>query len=211
MRLSLIGMAGTGKSYWSSKLEKVGFKRFCCDDLIEKKLKDALKRPDGSFRSMGQWMGFPYEQGYREREAKYMALEREVMADIIAYLEDHAQDSEEALVIDTTGSVIYIGDDMMRRLRRQTTIVCLSAPSEVEARLLDAYIKKPHPMLWHGTFDKRPGESNGAAMARCYPRLFSARKRLYEQYIDVAVDYYMRRKEGFDTEAFLSFIEKARP
>ena len=38
MKISIVGMSGSGKTYWSKKLESEGFKRFCCDDLIEEKL-----------------------------------------------------------------------------------------------------------------------------------------------------------------------------
>ena len=62
MRISLIGMAGAGKTYWSIKLAQQGFRRFCCDDLIAAKLAPDLKRPDGSTMGMGEWMGFPYER-----------------------------------------------------------------------------------------------------------------------------------------------------
>ena len=58
-RLSLIGMAGIGKYYWSKKLEAEGFRRFCCDDLIASKLGPQLIRSDGATMTMGEWMGFP--------------------------------------------------------------------------------------------------------------------------------------------------------
>jgi dephospho-CoA kinase len=59
MRLSLIGMAGTGKSYWSEKLAECGFVRFCCDDRIAERLTFQLKKPLSSKADMGEWMGFP--------------------------------------------------------------------------------------------------------------------------------------------------------
>ena len=34
--LSFIGMSNIGKTYWSKKLQGVGFKHIDCDDLIEK-------------------------------------------------------------------------------------------------------------------------------------------------------------------------------
>jgi len=44
MTISLVGMSGTGKTYWSKQLESKGFKRFCCDDLIGEKLGTVLKK-----------------------------------------------------------------------------------------------------------------------------------------------------------------------
>ena len=40
MKLSLIGMSNSGKSYWSKKLEDYGFKRFSSDDYIEEILEE---------------------------------------------------------------------------------------------------------------------------------------------------------------------------
>jgi len=34
MKLSLIAMSGSGKSYWSAKLAKRGFRHFDCDQMI---------------------------------------------------------------------------------------------------------------------------------------------------------------------------------
>ena len=53
MRLTLIGMAGTGKSHWSRKLEAAGFTRFGCDDRIAQRLAVALGLPAGF--DLGRW------------------------------------------------------------------------------------------------------------------------------------------------------------
>ena len=73
MRLSLIGMSGSGKSYWTKKFAKHGFGTFHCDDLIKGKLSDQLIQTDGTMLSVGEWMGFPFDTGYRRREMRYLA------------------------------------------------------------------------------------------------------------------------------------------
>ena len=203
MQLSLIGMAGTGKSYWANKLAEHGFKLFCCDDLISKKLAPVLKRPDGTTMIMGEWMGFPFHSGSKKRESKYLNFEREVLNEILDYLENHDNDLDEDVVVDTTGSVIYAGEGILKRLRQHTTVVYLSIPSEVREQLLRAYVSNPHPMLWKDVFRKGPDETNEGALERCYPQLFIARQRLYERNADVEIDYYTRREEGFEVSDFL--------
>ena len=54
MRLSLIGMAGAGKSFWSGRLGLKGFNVFCCDELIAEKLGSELKGPQGTIMEMGE-------------------------------------------------------------------------------------------------------------------------------------------------------------
>jgi len=203
MRLSLIGMAGTGKSYWASKLAEHGFKLFCCDDLISKKLALLLKKPDGTTMTMGEWMGFPFHPSYKKRELKYLNLEIEVLNEVLDSLEENDGSPDAGVVVDTTGSVIYTGEGILERLHQCTTCVHLSVPPEVRGQLLSAYVSNPHPMLWRGTFSKEPDETHGAALERCYPKLFMARQRLYEQNADIEIDYYTLRKKNFGVSDFL--------
>ncbi len=209
MRLSLIGMAGSGKSYWSMKLVEHGFRRFCCDDLIAAKLDPELTRPDGTTMELGQWMGFPYEPHYRERESKYLAYETEALTEILEYLESRKSNPEEKIVLDTTGSVIYTGERILRRLRRYTMVIYLSIPPEVRGQMLKAYLSNPHPMLWRNVFSKDPDETEQEALARCYPRLVVARERLYEHYANVTIDYYRRSEEGFSVSDLLNAVVSA--
>jgi len=210
MRISLIGMAGSGKSYWSIKLAGHGFRRFCCDDLIAAKLGPDLIRPDGTTMEMGEWMGFPYEHHYTKHESTYLAYETEVLIEILEYLEHHNNTPEENIVVDTTGSVIYTGEEILQTLRRYTTVIYLLTPPEAQERLLKAYISKPHPMLWRNSFSKKPGETNQEALARCYPQLLSAREQLYARYADVEIDYYRRNEKGFSVNDFLHELKRGQ-
>ena len=209
MRISLIGMAGSGKSYWSKKLAQHGFRRFCCDDLIAAKLAPDLTGPDGTTMEMGTWMGFPYERHYKKRESTYLTYEIEVLIEILEYLESQKNSPKENIVIDTTGSVIYAGDEILQKLGQYTTVIYLLTPPEVQDKLLNAYISKPHPMLWRDLFTKKPDETNQVALARCYPHLLSARQRLYARYADVEIDYYRRNEKSFTVTDFLHTAQEA--
>lgn len=209
MRLSLIGMAGSGKSFWSRKLEIQGFRRFCCDDMIAERLLSELKNPDGTPMSVADWMGFPYEARYREREARYLSLEAEVLGDLVDYLEMGKEALQENIVVDTTGSVIYMDEELLKRLSRLTTMVLLWTPSAVQKRLLEAYISRPHPMVWKDMFSQKPGESPLEALARCYPDLFALRAELYRAHAHVLLQYYDLWRRGFGTEEFLGLIAAA--
>jgi len=208
MRISLIGMAGSGKSYWSIKLAQHGFRRFCCDDLIAAKLAPDFLRPDGTTMEMGKWMGFPYERHYKKHESTYLTYEVEVLIEIFEYLESHKNTRGENIVVDTTGSVIYTGEEILQKLCRYTTVIYLLAPSELQEQLLNAYISKPHPMLWRDSFSKKAGETNQEALARCYPQLLSARERLYARYADIEIDYYRRNEKSFSVTDFLHVVQE---
>jgi shikimate kinase len=211
MRLSFIGMSGIGKSYWSAKLAEQGFKRFCCDDLIAEKLATELTGPAGTAIPMGEWMGFPYEAKYIVREALYLHYEIEVMNEILAYLESSYDQPKDKVVIDTTGSVIYTGGDILERLKRQTKIIYLYAPMAVQEKMRLAYVANPAPVLWGDKFERKSGESNEAALARCYPELLAYRASMYEQWSDVHIDYETLRRDDFSLDEFLKLVNTAEP
>lgn len=207
MGISIIGMSGSGKSLWALKLAEKGFRRFCCDDLITKKLIHELTRPDGITMELGEWMGFPYEPQYTECESKYLACEIDVLNEILESLERREKNHDEKFVIDTTGSVIYTGEEILTRLCQNTTVVHLATPPEVQEEMLEAYITNKRPVLWRDMFSKGSNETNDEALARCYPRLLSSRERLYEQYADVTIDYYRLNEDGFGVSDFLKAID----
>ena len=209
MRLALIGMSGSGKSYWSKKLAKNGFKRFCCDELIARQLASELARSDGPPLTLGEWMGFPYEKHYRDREAQYLACEIQVLNAILDELTESPAETGEAVVVDTTGSVIYTGESVLHRLQEATTTVLLATPAQVQKDMLQRYIAKPRPVLWQGLYHQKPHETPVAALARCYSLLLARRELSYQQYANVTLDYRTRRAEGFETDAFLSHVTKA--
>ena len=209
MHLSLIGMSGSGKSHWSIRLAERGFRRFCCDEMIARNLSAELAREDGTVMDLGEWMGFPYEPNYKEREARYLAHEIRVLEEILGYVANSAGDSGESIVVDTTGSVIYTGETVLKKLCLHTTVVHFSTPPEVQERMLYVYKARQRPILWRDLFNQEPGEADEKALARCYPELLSFRERLYEKWADVTIDYYTRNEDSFGVDDFLKEIEAA--
>ena len=206
MRLSLIGMSGSGKSSWSIKLSESGFKRFCCDDMITEKLARDLTRPDGTVMQLGEWMGFPYEPEYKKRESKYLSCEINVLTEIVESLESSDIPNEQNIVVDTTGSVVYAGEALLKRLCECTTVVHLSTPPEAQKQMLTSYLKNKRPVLWRGLFEKKPEETDETALARCYPALLSSRESLYGRVSAVTIDYDTLNHEGFTVNDFLGEI-----
>ena len=207
MRIALIGMAGSGKSYWSMKLEKLGFIRFCCDDIIAQKLSAEINPSGLPTKTVAEWMGFPDQSGYSYRESRYLQCEKEAMEEILTYLSTRSLTTNKDIVVDTTGSIIYLPDKLLRRLQELTTVVLLSTPAEVMGKLLQDYITRPHPMVWSNNFQKSPGETRRQALERCYPQLFKSRQMLYQKYAHISLDYYELRAKGFDADHFLAQIQ----
>lgn len=210
MRLTLVGMSGSGKSFWSKRLDQSSFRRFCCDDLIAARLLPESVSTGDAVTVVGRWMGFPFELPYKEREAAYLASETAVMTELLQTLEDLEGNDQVKIVIDTTGSVIYTGEHNLLRLRRLTTIVHLETPSEIQQKKLEAYIKQPRPILWRDLFHRLPDETNVQAMARCYPLLLASREDRYRKLAHVTISYYHHRRPGFTVQDFLGAVSSAR-
>jgi shikimate kinase len=178
LRLALIGMSGSGKTHWTKHLEALGLPTISCDDQIEARLAPALESGGYSgINGVAAWMGWPGSSTYAEREARYLAEEISTLDEILGELE---KDPRRELILDTTGSVIHAGNNILHRLRRQLTVVYLAASANEQELLIQRYLQDPKPVLWRGAFQPRRGEAPRETVARCYPALIAARRQSYE-------------------------------
>jgi len=203
-------MSGAGKSHWTRKLAGAGFRAINVDDRIERKLAPELSA-DGhrGIGGVAAWMGWPDQPEYREREHKYFASEIESMCEVLDEVEASGEDG---IVLDTTGSVVYTGEEICRRMQRLTTVVYLEASHDEELTLISRYMSDPKPVLWGELFSQQSGELAGETVARCYPQLIAHRKQLYERYANVIVPMARLRDTSPDARGFLEILNsQARP
>jgi len=205
LRLALIGMSGAGKTFWTKKLAVSGYHTVSCDDRIEQKLAPRLAA-DGyaGINGVAAWMGWPDSARYIGRESEYLAEEIHALDEILTELGKQPQKS---LVLDTTGSVIYTGNNLLMRLRRQMTIVYLAASAEEQQLLIERYLNDPKPVLWRGAFQPKPGERPRETVARCYPALMAARRQRYEALAHCTLQVAALRDAALDATAFLKMIQ----
>lgn len=208
LRLALIGMSGAGKTFWTKKLAASGVPAASCDDAIERGLAQRLAA--GGYvgiQGVAAWMGWPDSPTYAEREAEYLAEEIRTLDETLTELE---KQPEKSLVLDTTGSVIYTGNNLLMRLRRQMTVVYLAASAQERQLLIERYLNDPKPVLWRGAFQPRQGETPRATVARCYPALIVARRQSYEALRHCTLQVAELRDISPKADAFLKMIrEKA--
>ena len=206
MIISLIGMSGTGKTHWAKKLINHGFLHLSCDDLIEKKLEPELSKYGyKGLEDVGRWMGQPYEPSYKDASKKYLEKEGEVVEEILDHIQTVPNGTD--IVIDTTGSVVYLQEKILNKLKLWTTVIYLEVPKQVEKEIYNMYLLHPKPVIWGDSFKKRDHETNAQALARCYPDLLKFRKKRYEKLADMTIYYHSLRKGTFGSQDFLSLIE----
>ena len=210
LRLALIGMSGSGKTFWTKRLAETGRPSISCDDRIEQRLATRLAAGGyAGINGVAAWMGWPDSPAYVGREADYLAEEIHTLDEILTALE---RNRRQELILDTTGSVIYTGNNLLMRLRRQMTVVYLSASAEEQQLLIERYLTDPKPVLWCGAFQPRPGEKPRETVARCYPALIAARRQSYEALAHCTLpvaelrDIAPHASQG--TEAFLKMIQE---
>lgn len=205
MILTLIGMSNCGKTYWSKKLEASGFQRFGCDDIIEKKLEKELRKLGYlGINDVAKWMGQPYDIQYQKTSKKYLEFEKKTLQEIIKVL--MTEDEQNDLVIDTTGSVIYHGENIIKQLQKLSKIVLLDTPKFVLQEMFTSYIRNPKPVYWGENFNTKENEKFAEALARCYPKLLHFRQNKYRKYADISLDYLFLRKRDLSAPDFLKLL-----
>lgn len=196
----LIGMSNVGKSTLAPKLEDLGFTRICCDDEIEKRLgPQLLELGYKGINDVAKWMGFPFDERYPVNSATYLRHEVDVMTKVIERLF-----VGERLVVDTTGSVIYTGESILRIIRMLSTVILLDATEGLQDELYRKYMVEPKPVLWgDDAYAPLVGEHPMVALGRCYPNLLKTRNVRYRKLAHVAINHLDVRAEGYTLEDFL--------
>ena len=204
LRLAFIGMSGAGKTFWTKKLAESGVPAISCDDCIEQKLAPRLAAGGyAGINGVAAWMGWPDSPSYAQRESDYLTEEIHTLDEVLTELEKHR---EKSLVLDTTGSVIHAGNNLLMRLRRQMTIVYLAATTQEQQLLIERYLNDPKPVLWRGAFQPKPRETPRETVARCYPALIAARRQSYEALAHCTLQVASLRDGSLDAAALLGMI-----
>jgi shikimate kinase len=204
LRIALIGMSGTGKTFWTRRLALAGHPSICCDDCIEQRLRPHLQGGGYSgINGVASWMGWPDSPTYAQREAEYLAEEIAALDEVLSDLE---RNPSRELILDTTGSVIYTGNNLLLRLRRQMTVVYLAATPEQQQLLIQRYLSDPKPVLWRGAFQPKKNETPGETVARCYPILIAARRQSYEALAHCSIPVAELRESDLDAATFLARV-----
>jgi len=174
--IALIGMAGIGKTHWSKALaHHFDYQLAEADAGIAGLL--GLHAQKDSQKAVGEWLGYPWQDGFPQREQQYLAAERETLARIMY---------KNNCVIDTAGSAIYV-PDLMADIRKRALVVYMDATGR-EIELLRKYRSRPRAICWNGLFIPQEGEEFVQTYSRLLPKLMETRAKLYEQFADVTIE-----------------------
>jgi shikimate kinase len=145
-------------------------------------------------------MGQPYDERFRKNEARYLQCEIEVLEEILF---KPAGFFPERTVLDTTGSVIYTGEELTKKLSHFGKVVYLEVTPAVLTEMFQKYINDPKPVIWGNSFSMAKDEPPKDALKRCYPNLLKYRQSRYEQLADISLVYNELRSVDFGPHDFL--------
>ncbi len=194
MRLALVGMSGAGKTYWSQRLAESGYLHLCCDDLIAARLGLDSSDSEESIAVLSEWMGFPWDDGYRDRAQQYRQHEADVLESALAWAPG---DGTERVVLDTTGSVIYLESGLLGRMRDLFVVLHLETTLEVQEEMAESFISRPTPLIWPEEYGPDLFADELDSLRSLFPRLLQERERLYSDLSHLGVPLAMRGSPDF--------------
>jgi len=175
LKVAFIGMSNIGKSYTAMRLAtRYDFSLIEVDKIIWENL------GHDSMDAFAEWQGHPYTEGYAERERHSISLESSATQKA---LKTDARNP----IIDTTGSVIYTDQDVLKTLRKDYYVVYIEAMDDHIERLKVQYFKQPKPLVWAGHYKKLDGKTETQSILECYPKLLASRGNAYAKLADVTL------------------------
>lgn len=196
LKIALIGMPGSGKSFWAEKLNRVGFSVICMDDLIAIRFKEV-----GIEEDLKKWVGMPFDLRYKKASKIYLNIQNEILEDLMIKL--GGLDSR--VVFDMSDSLIYLKQKVLTKLSLMTRIVFLDRPSSLQERLNNLYLREGKPVIWGEVYRLNHDEDCLKAVGRCYPRLLKFRVGRYRRLAEKIVKC-QNYSENYSAENFLSDI-----
>jgi len=123
-------------------------------------------------------------------------------------LDERDKDKESPIVLDTTGSVIYTGYDILKTLREKTRVIYLEATESHIAALFKNYMAYPKPVIWGESYRAKGQEESRKTLERCYPELLRDRARRYKEIAHVSIPYEQLKTHWADIGTFiLDFVK----
>lgn len=211
-------MSQVGKSYYSKMLEEQkGFYRFDCDAIIAGRIDIDSKLPINPnvspTRRLAVWMGVPGDPGYEEKRDEYLKLEEGVMRDILIYLNGLSPEEKRShnFVIDTTGSVVHLSDEIKESLKDVSDEVAYLVSSKVnEDHLLRNFLKEPKPIVFpDGMYQDDPERGKRRNRVIAYQRLLDYRSKFYKELQTISI-FPEDRKGITNADQFLETMWKSK-
>jgi len=198
LKIAFVGMSNIGKSYTALRLAThYNFNLIEVDKIIWENL------GHDSMDDFAKWQGHPYSKGYAGREKQSIDLESQSTRKALSTRAHNP-------IIDTTGSVIYTDDDVLKKLTEAYYIVYIEAVAEHLDRLKAQYFKQPKPLVWAGHYKKIDGLTKRQNILKGYPKLLKARAKAYEKLADITLPSTMILNAEIEIDDIFAALKPSR-
>lgn len=192
-------MSNIGKSHRTHQIKRLkGFKTKEIDDQIGEAL--GLK----SLEEMAEWMGQPYTERFLMYQKKYLDAEEKLTQSAI-------ENAEGNFLIDTTGSVVYLSDNLHQKLSENFLVVQFDAAPSMREEMTKAFFEHPKPIIWGESFQRNSKESKDDALKRCYPSLLELRRKKYFELSDIIIPGEVSRHPDISAGRFFEILRNSLP
>lgn len=199
LRVAFIGMSNIGKSFRSTQISELkNYGRYEVDAVMGQ----AMGISD--MNTFAGWLSFPYSSGFAERQSYYLEKEKEMTLAV-------ASQQENSLLLDTTGSLIYLDQDVWTYLQKNFLVVMLDAAESMIHQMTTLYFQRPKPLIWGDIYTQKEGESEEEALKRCYPELLKYRRKKYFELSDIVIPGEISANENISPERFWEILRNALP
>lgn len=179
LKLAFIGMSNIGKSFRAKELETS--KNFFC-----KSIDDDICKEIGieeNIEKLAAWLGFPFDAEFEKKQNQYLKIENYLTKNII--IPDNRN-----VVIDTTGSSIYLSAETHQFLKNNFLVIHFKVPENFLDKMIKKYFELPKAIIWGDLFNKSEEETNKEALKRCYPKLLEFRTKKYQELADISINFF---------------------
>jgi len=197
-------MSSSGKTHWGRRFAQAGYKWICIDDRIARKLYANHNVKTDNIREMSQWLGFAYEKGFKEKEQLYLKYEEEATGEALDRMENNPT---QKILLDTTGSVVYLSQEILRRMQVLSRVVCMEIPEHRQEEMYKNFIQHPKPIVWADMYSEQKNETRKQALKRSYQQLLNHRLKYYRQLCQVSLPFELRIQSDFTVNDFLDYIK----
>ena len=201
--LTFIGLSGIGKSYWTKRLAKsLQLDRICIDDEIGKRLKSTLNKSDPNIRDLASWLGFPFEDRYKVNSKIYLEIEEETTKQALNLIKS----TQNKFILDTTGSFIYLSDQLCSEVKKHTKIIYLELPEADFTPMFEQFIEHPKPVIWGDKFKFSEDADKLELLKKQYPDLIKWRAKKYSKLADLKISIPINERKTLTTTQLKNYL-----
>jgi len=198
LRIAFIGMSNIGKSHRSQQFsDKFGFEVYGVDD----KMWDLQGFSD--WEEASRWMGYPFDEQYEQTQKDYLEMEKNLTL--------KCSIDDKNIILDTTGSVIYLDEEVVDFIKNNFLVIALDASSSLLKIMKEEFFVKPKTIVWGDHFEIEDGEHGIDALRRCYPSLLEWRIAKYRDFADVIIPGEVSRSSDVPEDRFFEIIKNSLP